>query len=89
MSSITPPADPTPSDSGKETVITNTTTVTVTTPTSEPTDALTTTTHASPPLVCLFRFAGDAAAGGLMGSVFGYANHILVKLPANMLCQGC
>ncbi|MFS7940808.1 putative mitochondrial import inner membrane translocase subunit TIM22 [Helianthus anomalus] len=82
MSSITPPADPTASDSGQETVITKTTTVTVTTPTSEPTvtsDALTTTTQASPPLVCLFRFAGDAAAGGLMGSVFGYGSGLVKK----------
>ncbi|KAK9072247.1 hypothetical protein SSX86_008680 [Deinandra increscens subsp. villosa] len=80
-SSTTTPAaaDPTPSDSDGEIAGSNST---VTIPTSEPTvnsDALTTTSQASPPLVCLFRFAGDSAAGGLMGSVFGYGSGLIKK----------
>ncbi|KAF5796382.1 putative mitochondrial import inner membrane translocase subunit TIM22 [Helianthus annuus] len=80
MSSTTPATDPTgyDSDSDIETAGTNTT---VTTPTVT-SDALTTTgavSHASPPLVCLFRFAGDSAAGGLMGSVFGYGSGLIKK----------
>ncbi|KAK1406965.1 hypothetical protein QVD17_38575 [Tagetes erecta] len=82
MASTAPATDPTASDSGEQTVATNNTTVT-TTPIAEPTvtsDALTTTTtQASPPLVCIFRFAGDAAAGGLMGSVFGYGSGLVKK----------
>ncbi|KAI7756346.1 hypothetical protein M8C21_016961 [Ambrosia artemisiifolia] len=82
-STTTPPADPTPSDSDKETLDTTITTNTTVTVTSEPTltsDALTTPlTQASPPLVCLFRFAGDSAAGGLMGSVFGYGSGLVKR----------
>ncbi|XP_076959667.1 chloroplastic import inner membrane translocase subunit TIM22-2-like [Bidens hawaiensis] len=35
--------------------------------------------QSSPPLVCIFRFAGDAAGGGLMGSVFGYGSGLVKK----------
>ncbi|KAI3686177.1 hypothetical protein L1987_79850 [Smallanthus sonchifolius] len=79
MASTTPAADPIGSDPDKEIVGTNST---VTRPSSEPSvtsDALTTTSQSSPPLVCLFRFAGDAAAGGLMGSVFGYGSGLFKK----------
>ncbi|XP_058070723.1 chloroplastic import inner membrane translocase subunit TIM22-2-like [Magnolia sinica] len=31
------------------------------------------------PLVCVARFAGDSAAGALMGSVFGYGSGLLKK----------
>lgn len=41
-------------------------------------DSLATANPSSPPLVCLFRFAGDSAAGALMGSIFGYGNHLLL-----------
>ncbi|KAD5507617.1 hypothetical protein R6Q59_031588 [Mikania micrantha] len=80
MSSTTSAANPSGSDSGKETVGTNSAGLTI--PNSEPTvnsDALTTASQASPPLVCLFRFAGDSAAGGLMGSVFGYGSGLIKK----------
>ncbi|XP_071693562.1 chloroplastic import inner membrane translocase subunit TIM22-2-like [Rutidosis leptorrhynchoides] len=79
MASTTPAADPSSSGSDKETVSTN---VTVTNPNSEPTvtsDALTVSSQASPPLVCLFRFAGDSAAGAFMGSVFGYGSGLIKK----------
>ncbi|KAK1435598.1 hypothetical protein QVD17_01364 [Tagetes erecta] len=79
MSSTSPIADPpTRHDSDEET---NTTvTITRSEPTSLTSDALTTTaTQPYPPLVCLFRFAGDSAAGGLMGSVFGYGSGIIKK----------
>ncbi|XP_076897593.1 chloroplastic import inner membrane translocase subunit TIM22-2-like [Bidens hawaiensis] len=35
--------------------------------------------QSSLPLVCIFRFAGDAAGGGLMGSVFGYGSGLVKK----------
>ncbi|XP_071703845.1 LOW QUALITY PROTEIN: mitochondrial import inner membrane translocase subunit TIM22-3-like [Rutidosis leptorrhynchoides] len=79
MSSTTPAADPSASDSDKVIVRTN---VTITNPNSEPTmtsDALTISSQASPPLVCLFRFAGDSAAGAFMGSVFGYGAGLIKK----------
>ena len=75
MTSSSPPPQTTPSDSdsGKETV------TTVTVPNGEPVivtgDGL--TAQASPPLVCIFRFVGDSAAGAAMGSVFGYGNFVL------------
>ncbi|PKU87100.1 mitochondrial import inner membrane translocase subunit TIM22-3 isoform X1 [Dendrobium catenatum] len=31
------------------------------------------------PLVCLLRFAGDSAAGALMGSIFGYGTGLVKK----------
>ncbi|XP_043691659.1 chloroplastic import inner membrane translocase subunit TIM22-2-like [Telopea speciosissima] len=31
------------------------------------------------PLVCLFRFAGDSAAGAFMGSIFGYGSGLVKK----------
>ncbi|GKE06717.1 hypothetical protein Tco_1398735, partial [Tanacetum coccineum] len=62
-----PTADTTGTDSGKETV----TTVTIPN-SSEPTTVDALTAQASPPLVCIFRFVGDSAAGAAMGSVFGY-----------------
>ncbi|PWA81289.1 import inner membrane translocase subunit Tim17/Tim22/Tim23 family protein [Artemisia annua] len=77
MTSSSPPtpSPPADSDSGKETV------TTVTVPNSEPVtvtaDAL--TAQASPPLVCIFRFVGDSAAGAAMGSVFGYGSGLIKK----------
>ncbi|XP_057963050.1 mitochondrial import inner membrane translocase subunit TIM22-3-like [Malania oleifera] len=32
-----------------------------------------------PPIVCLFRFAGDSAAGAFMGSIFGYGSGLVKK----------
>ncbi|KAI3466444.1 hypothetical protein Pfo_023107 [Paulownia fortunei] len=42
-------------------------------------DSLATTSPSSPPLVCLFRFAGDSAAGAFMGSIFGYGSGLIKK----------
>ncbi|KAH6768066.1 Mitochondrial import inner membrane translocase subunit Tim17/Tim22/Tim23 family protein [Perilla frutescens var. frutescens] len=42
-------------------------------------DSLAVANPSSPPLVCLFKFAGDSAAGGFMGSVFGYGSGLLKK----------
>ncbi|PIN24483.1 Mitochondrial import inner membrane translocase, subunit TIM17 [Handroanthus impetiginosus] len=42
-------------------------------------DSVTTGNPSSPPLVCLFRFAGDSAAGAFMGSVFGYGSGLIKK----------
>ncbi|KAK4398592.1 Chloroplastic import inner membrane translocase subunit TIM22-2 [Sesamum angolense] len=42
-------------------------------------DSLVTANSSSPPLVCLFRFAGDSAAGALMGSIFGYGSGLIKK----------
>ncbi|KAK3014510.1 hypothetical protein RJ639_010060 [Escallonia herrerae] len=42
-------------------------------------DALAVSNPSSPPLVCLFRFAGDSAAGAFMGSVFGYGSGLFKK----------
>ncbi|KAK2987077.1 hypothetical protein RJ640_004803 [Escallonia rubra] len=42
-------------------------------------DALAVGNPSSPPLVCLFRFAGDSAAGAFMGSVFGYGSGLVKK----------
>ncbi|KAL7143108.1 hypothetical protein ABFS83_08G168600 [Erythranthe nasuta] len=42
-------------------------------------DSLVTANPSSPPLVCLFKFAGDSAAGGLMGSIFGYGSGLIKK----------
>ncbi|KAI3456847.1 hypothetical protein Pfo_013510 [Paulownia fortunei] len=67
------PANPSNSDSDSE--IENL-------PTPNPSftsDSLATTNPSSPPLVCLFRFAGDSAAGALMGSIFGYGSGLIKK----------
>lgn len=79
MTSSSPqPPTPSDSDSGKETV---TTVTTVTVPNGEAVtvtgDGL--TAQASPPLVCIFRFVGDSAAGAAMGSVFGYGSGLIKK----------
>lgn len=60
-------------------------------------DSLPTANPSSPPLVCLFRFAGDSAAGALMGSIFGYGSILLLVfsisypfpfcLPGKMKCR--
>ncbi|KAK4439730.1 Chloroplastic import inner membrane translocase subunit TIM22-2 [Sesamum alatum] len=42
-------------------------------------DSLATANSSSPPLVCLFRFAGDSAAGAFMGSIFGYGSGLIKK----------
>ncbi|KAL0353538.1 UNVERIFIED_CONTAM: Chloroplastic import inner membrane translocase subunit TIM22-2 [Sesamum angustifolium] len=42
-------------------------------------DSLVTANSSSPPLVCLFRFAGDSAAGAFMGSIFGYGSGLIKK----------
>nr|GEY86164.1 mitochondrial import inner membrane translocase subunit TIM22-2-like [Tanacetum cinerariifolium] len=73
--SPSPTAD---TDSGKETV-TTVTTVTIPPNSSEPTTADALTSQASPPLVCIFRFVGDSAAGAAMGSVFGYGSGLIKK----------
>ncbi|OMO83696.1 hypothetical protein CCACVL1_11282 [Corchorus capsularis] len=35
--------------------------------------------NSNSPAVCLFQFAGDAAAGALMGSIFGYGSGLIKK----------
>ncbi|XAR67398.1 hypothetical protein NMG60_11002142 [Bertholletia excelsa] len=43
-------------------------------------DAITLSNNpSSPPLVCLLRFAGDSAAGAVMGSIFGYGSGIIKR----------
>lgn len=89
MATTTPPANPSSSDSDTETEKNNTASVpeiqnitVVSNPNSDPnvtSDALTTSNTASPPLVCLFRFAGDSAAGAVMGSIFGYGSGLVKK----------
>ncbi|XP_051125225.1 chloroplastic import inner membrane translocase subunit TIM22-2-like [Andrographis paniculata] len=44
-----------------------------------PSDSITAGYSSSPPLVCLLRFAGDSAAGAVMGSIFGYGSGIIKK----------
>ncbi|XP_057765540.1 chloroplastic import inner membrane translocase subunit TIM22-2-like [Salvia miltiorrhiza] len=42
-------------------------------------DSLATANPSSPPIVCLFKFAGDSAGGALMGSIFGYGSGLIKK----------
>ncbi|XP_047980093.1 chloroplastic import inner membrane translocase subunit TIM22-2-like [Salvia hispanica] len=42
-------------------------------------DSLATANPSTPPLVCLFKFAGDSAAGAVMGSIFGYGSGLIKK----------
>ncbi|KAG8386052.1 hypothetical protein BUALT_Bualt03G0108900 [Buddleja alternifolia] len=73
------PASPANSDSDSDSEIENN-------PNPNPnftSDTLATANSSSPPLVCLFRFAGDSAAGAFMGSVFGYG---LSKFTFESLC---
>nr|XP_043606128.1 chloroplastic import inner membrane translocase subunit TIM22-2-like [Erigeron canadensis] len=73
MAASSPPAaDPTHSDSDKETTTNSELNLTSS-------DALAISAQSSPPLVCLFRFVGDSAAGAAMGSVFGYGSGLIKK----------
>ncbi|KAL6975230.1 hypothetical protein U1Q18_024025 [Sarracenia purpurea var. burkii] len=42
-------------------------------------DAISPGNPSSLPIVCLFRFAGDSAAGAFMGSIFGYGSGLIKK----------
>lgn len=42
-------------------------------------NALAISNQSSPPLVCLFKFAGDSVAGAFMGSLFGIGSGLIKK----------
>ncbi|XVF70791.1 hypothetical protein PTKIN_Ptkin11bG0190200 [Pterospermum kingtungense] len=61
-----------PSDSSAETDI-------ETNPNSNPSSSKAIIPNPNSPVVCLFQFAGDSAAGAFMGSIFGYGSGLIKK----------